>query len=283
MTDDWEFIVSDQPREGSRAGQHWVNGLGMVFCWCPPGKFTMGLAESDSDATQDAEQVEVTLTKGFWIAKYECTQKEYYRIRQRGPLLDTAFIHRNAPLTNLADGSLVVRTLNEAERKAGRLPAGWEYALPTEAQWEYACRAGSQGRYCFGDSESQLPRYANFADKSLYETSGTFYYASTNVDDSIGAHPTVVGNYLPNAWGLHDVHGNVSEWCRDYYNPKLPGGVDPFSAKQSDGHDIRSLRGGAWCSTPQYCQAGFRNPKKHGVHSPNYPFAGVRVVLKQVK
>ena len=106
-------------------------------------------------------------------------------------------------------------------------PKGLVYRLPTEAEWEYACLAGSNENYSFGDDENDLYKYANFADASLKADDGTFYYAA-KADDGVGRLPAPVGSYLPNAWGIHDMHGNVSEYCKDLYVPKLPDGTDPL-------------------------------------------------------
>jgi formylglycine-generating enzyme required for sulfatase activity len=141
------------------------------------------------------------------------------------------------------DATEFVAKLTIQERQAGRLPVGWRYTLPTEAQWEYACRAGTQTPYCFGTDEAQL---------SDYDWWGAVL-GSGNAAGEPYAHE--VGSKKPNAWGLHDLHGNVSEWCRDWYAEKLPGGVDPEEVTQASG---RVIRGGSWYSFAVDCRAASR-------------------------
>jgi hypothetical protein len=129
------------------------------------------------------------------------------------------------------------RRFTESERRAGRLPADWEYALPTEAQWEYACRAGTTTRYSFGDNEGSLGEFAWFFGNSNDTT-----------------HP--VGQKSPNGWDLHDMHGSVWEWCADWYADKLAGGEDPRGpATAAD----RVARGGSWGSLPGRCGSALRS------------------------
>ena len=106
---------------------------------------------------------------------------------------------------------------------AGRLPDGWEYTLPTEAQWEYACRAGTTTATAFGDKLSS--KQANFKGKP---------YNGAEQGPSLG-RDAPVGSYPANAWGLHDMHGNTFEWCRDWYHARLPGGTDPANECADDG------------------------------------------------
>ena len=274
-----EFIQSLEPPVGTRAGQQWANGLGMAFCWCPPGSFTMGLPETDtSPEAADARPVQVTISKGFWIGKYEVT--ELQANGRHGPK------GRNLPcVTNSCEKFL--GAVNQSERKAGRLPDTWRYRLPTEAQWEYAARAGRNGQFSFGDDASDLHRYANFADETLLkEDPARFFYASSRLNDGAGAGPTAVGSYLPNDWGLHDIHGNVAEWCRDTFSrrllPPLGGGSDPL--QKGDKEDLTSaLRGGSWCSLAEYCRCGFRNARRRDSQLPRMSYTGLRLVLEMVE
>ena len=219
---------------GKRAGDEWVNQRGMVFCWCPPGRFVMGSAPDEPGRYADEAQREVAITNGFWIGKYELTLRENLRNRPHR----TTATHKNHPINMLHqdDGrTVLIRTYTSEERKAGRLPPDWQYSLPTDAQWEYAARAGTSGTWYFGDDVNDLPAHANFSDRNHFE-SGDIYAnsASRTLDDGV-AQLAVVGSYAPNPWGLHDVHGNVSEWC-------LGGGA----------------RGGSWISPPANTRAAYR-------------------------
>lgn len=266
----------NEVREGNTAGEHWVNPAGMVFCWIPPGKYMMG-RDAERDDTADAEPVEVEITQGFWMAKYEFTQRHLNIVRGRRPHPDTPFQHDNAPLvyTTFGNAEGIGKRLTDQQRNAGLLPSDWEYALPSEAQWEYACRAGADSRFHCGDSEEELAEYANFADRSLLEEDDTFYWASRSARDDVGKRFGLVGRYEPNAWGLCDMHGNVAEWCRDHYQRSLVGGKDP---EQSNKGEYMVIRGGSWCSAAENCEAGYRNfiSLKNG-----YDFVGLRLVLQK--
>lgn len=270
-----EFIGSTAPPVGTRAGQHWVNGRGMVFCWCPPGSFTMGLPETDtSPEAADARPVQVTLSKGFWIGKYEVT--EFQAGGRHGAK------GRNLPTVTTSFEKFLTE-LNEGQRKAGRLPENWKYHLPTEAQWEYAARAGRSTRFFFGDDVADLPRHANFADETLLkEDPAKFFYGAPKLNDGVGKGPTAVGRYLPNDWGLHDVHGNLAEFCRDKFVrvPPLVGGIDPVQTVVNQKERNCALRGGSWCSLAEYCQCGFRNERRAEIAAPRLSYTGLRVVLE---
>ena len=138
------------------------------------------------------------------------------------------------------DATAFCQNLTEIERKAGKLKADEEYRLATEAEWEYACRAGTTTAYSFGDDEKQLGEYAWFNGNS------------ENVDEKY-AHK--VGLKKPNPWGLRDMHGNVAEWCSDRYGFKLAGGTDPVGPE--NGSD-RVFRGGGWWCAPGICRSADR-------------------------
>jgi sulfatase modifying factor 1 len=248
--------------ELARAGQERDdNELGMVFCWCPPGKFSMGGGpKGRSGRYLDGPPVWVTLSRGFWMGKFEVTQAEWQRVmgktvrqqramdpRQPRPLGDgTKRAHAGEgpdyPIyfTSYAEAKEFCARLTETAREAGRLEWGLVYALPTEAQWEFACRAGTTTATAFGDRLASTQ--ANF--------DGTVPFN----DAPAGPYPhgtMPVGRYPANAWGLHDMHGNVWEWCRDGYTTERSGGTDPFERPSSTSD--RTFRGGSWYDEGHRC------------------------------
>ena len=155
-------------------------------------------------------------------------------------------IYPSATSTMLTEG--FCNKLTEIGRKSGKLPAGWVFKLPTEAQWEYACRAGTRTATAFGDSLSS--KQANFKGKP---------YNGAELGPSLN-QAVKVGSYSPNAWGLYDMHGNIFEWCRDWYHQRLPGGADPDLSSQKgtinrDGTYPRVRRGGAWTDDGWPCRS----------------------------
>ena len=270
--------VTDTLSEGNSPGQGFVNSIGMSFRWCPPGEFTMGSNDTNDAATRDRKPVQVKLTKGFWMGEHEVTQREYYAVmRKTVPIGFTA--HNNAPFWGISETKQITefcKKLSDMDRKAGTLPNSWEYICPTEAEWEYACRAGSSTRFCFGDSPNVLGQYGNFADKALHAANPNYHWAKGQSDDGVAEALAPVGSYLPNAWGLRDMHGNVAELVADHHAPELPGGTDPVFKVEKDAKAV--LRGGAWCSLPAYCESSFRNASSG---RDKYNHIGFRIALKR--
>ncbi len=240
------------PYVGSRDGDERAVA-GVRLCWCPPGTFRMGSPPDEPGRNADEAQVEVTLTRGFWMGKYEVTQGEWKKVVGAFPGRQPAGEGPNFPVVevNYPEAEAFCEKLTEMARKVGEFPGGWEFRLPTEAQWEYACRAGTRTATSFGDKLSS--KQANFQGKP---------YNGAEQGPSL-KRAARVGNYPANAWGLHDMHGNVYEWCRDWYHRKLPGGIDPdLSLRKGtmnrDGTFSRVRRGGAWCDDGRPCRSAFR-------------------------
>ena len=203
----------------------------------------MGSPPGEPERRLDEGQVEVTLTKGFWMAKYELTQGQWKQLVRQlpGELTPLGGQGDDLPVYNVnyAQAEEFCRKFTEAAHRSAALPNNWEFRLPTEAQWEYACRAGTTTATMFGD---------NFNSKQG-NVRGTPYNGAE-------PGPTLnraikVGSYPPNAWGLHDMQGNVVEWCRDWYHAKLPGGADPDlrelpGDRNRDGTLSRVRRGSGW-------------------------------------
>jgi formylglycine-generating enzyme required for sulfatase activity len=262
------MITIDSELQLYRVAQVGLNEpAGLV--WIPAGTFTMGspLTELDRDDNEGPQMV-VTLTRGFWMGKRPVTQAEYEDVMGYNPSFFIGI--RNWPSPGIDYGNEPDRpveqvewddavafcaALTERERAAGRIPAGTAYRLPTEAEWEYACRAGSDTRFWFGDDAG----YEQLADFGWY-----------NSNSNMRTQP--VGQKQPNAWGLYDLHGNVWEWCQDWYGP-YPGGnvVDPQGPSTGS---YRVLRGGTFANIGAYCRSANRDTPRGAP----YDF-GFRIVL----
>ncbi len=219
-----------------------TNSIGMKFKLIPAGTLTMGDASGDDDETPH----EVTLTKPFKMGVHEVTQDQYEQVMGVNP---SEFKGANNPVEMVSWEEAVefCRRLSElpAEKAAGNV-----YRLPTEAEWEYACRAGTTTKYSFGDDESDFGEYGWYRENSGRTT-----------------HP--VGSKLPNAWGLYDMHGNVWEWCQDRYGDYPSGSVtDPSGATSSSlrllartatSSSLRVVRGGSWLNTADDCRSANRS------------------------
>jgi hypothetical protein len=198
------------------SGTDWCdNGFGIAFVGIGSGKFVMGHKRT------------VSLTNDFYLGKYPVTQKQFLEVTWVNPSYFQGNLDCPVEMVNWfhAFGFCVLLTL--IERRAGRLPKDWAYRLPTEAEWEYFCRAGSQGDYCFGNNVDQLKDHGWYSDNSEGKT-----------------HP--VGEKEGNAWGLFDMHGNVNEWCHDWWEAHSTDDVSNPEGPRT-GSD-RVLRGGCWAS-----------------------------------
>jgi len=214
----------EEPYSGSglpREVIHEKSGMHLVFI--PAGRFMMGSNEDNRERPQH----EVEIKNPFYMGKFPVTTEEYRRFRQD---------HSNQEMPDSKGSPVVYISWEDAKAFCG-----WAgLRLPTEAEWEVACRAGSKGRYCFGDDVKKLGDYAWYSQNSNSKT-----------------HP--VGQKKPNAWGLYDMHGNVWEWCEDVWHEGYKGAPTDGSAWTSGGdQDLRVLRGGSWYDDEDYCRSSFR-------------------------
>jgi len=226
--------------------------------WIPAGTFTQGSPASEMGHSSEETQRQVTISRGFYMGKYEVTQEQYQAVMGVNPSL---FIGSNHPVeivtwfdaVEFCNRLSVIEGLTPAYTITGRTPAtgypiyaatvtvNWNangYRLPTEAEWEYACRAGTT---------------------TAYNTGASITTSQANISNTL-ERTTVVGSYAPNAWGLYDMHGNVLEWCWDWYGTYASGAqTDPRGA---DSGAIRVLRGGSWDNSAWYSRSATR------IHSP---------------
>lgn len=215
----------------------------------PPGSFNMGDASGRPD-----ERPHVVAVGSFYIDQYPVTQELYEKVlgvnpskrkEPRNPVERTQwtdavrFCNRCSELDGLT-------SCYDLTRWECRFEANG-YRLPTEAEWEYACRAGNEGKYCFGDAEGQLPQYAWFKPHSQ-------------------GKPQPVGQKLPNRWGLYDMHGNVWQWCNDWYGENYFAESPQQDPRGPVAGKMRVLRGGAWDCTAEKCRSAYRH-KEFPVYS----------------
>jgi len=197
----------------------------------------------------------VTITRDFWIGKYEVTQGEFAAVLGRNPSHFAGDSNQPVEKVTFLDVNTYCLALTRREREAGRLPAGYEYRLPSEAEWEYACRAGTTNLFNFGDDSGIADQFAWTAENSDATT-----------------HP--VGLKRANPWGLHDMHGNVWEWCLDWFEPYPAAALtDPTGATTSK---FKVFKGGGWNQDIEYARSSsrFMMSPSNGIH-----FVGFRVVL----
>ena len=229
----------------SKLVQTITNSIGMELIGIPAGKFTMGSPKGEKDREYNEAQVSVTLTKPFMLGKTEVTQGQWKSVMGTEPWdgQKTTIKGENVAATHVDDDAAAdfCKTLTNLERAAGTLQANEKYRLPTEAEWEYACRAGTTTAFSFGDDESKLGEYAWF---------------NGNTYDAGEQYPHEVGKKKPNPCGLHDMHGSVWEWCSDLYDTKLSGGVDPKGPAPR--MSSRVSRGGCWGLNPPGCRSAIR-------------------------
>ena len=251
--------TGSSPTESNRSGTapsgpvEVATASGIAMVYLPPGEFVMG---SNHGGEDEAPAHRVRLS-GFLMDKFEVTQEMFAQAQLPNPSHWNENPKRPVERVRWRDAKRYCNErslLEKLEPCYNERTPDWDcdysaggYRLPTEAEWEYACRAGVEGAYDFGSAD-KLRQFAWFAE---------------NADEK--THP--VGQKKPNRWGLHDLYGNVSEWCEDVYSPGYYQGspsVDP-TGPPSPGKDVkRSMRGGSWKSSADMCRATFRQGQKTG-------------------
>jgi formylglycine-generating enzyme required for sulfatase activity len=271
------------PAPGPEAkGKALTNSIGMKLALIPAGKFLMGSPEGEKERDPWEWQHEVTITKPFYMGVYEVTQGEYERLMDK-PNMGGKYNPWNPgarfragpdyPMENVK-WYQVVEFCKRLSDLAEEKQAGRRYRLPTEAEWEYACRAGTATAFHFGDALSAAR--ANFNGNFPYGVAAKGPYLR---------RPAKVGSYKPNAWGLYDMHGNVQEWCGDWYDPdyyRNSPKEDPTGPAKgvlpTDYKDFyRVVRGGCWLDEARACRSAYRfRAMPHDA----YQLIGFRVVCE---
>jgi formylglycine-generating enzyme required for sulfatase activity len=237
-----------RPKTGERFA---VKTTGTPMAWIPPDEFLMG-TRNPKDREYEGRH-RVRLTRGYWMAQIEVTQGEYSKVTGTNPSRVTGSPYLPVDWVAWDQAAEYCRKLTNLEHKSRMLPRGYAYRLPTEAEWEYACRAGS-------DEDFSVP------EKLVWSRGPS------------GCRPHEVAESQPNEWGMYDMNGNAMEWCfdawYDYPKGQIEVTVDPFKIGQPD-KDTFVVRGGAWWSDPRMCTSHWR-AKNH--INPN-GFRGFRIVL----
>ena len=278
---------------GPSAGSGQGDGVKLDLVWIPAGEFMMGSTWGEKCRRGNENRHRVKLTKGFWMGKYEVTQEQWQRVMGNNPSYFTN-AGPKAPVECVRwyDIHEFIRKLNEmsAGTKDG---AGGKFQVPTEAQWEWACLAGTDTPLYTGDltvkganNSPELDAIAWYAGNSGVEYEGglsSAIWPDKQYDHRVaGTHP--VGQKKPNAWGLYDMLGNVSEWCRDEFGPYPSSSVtDPGPDKpraRTDGGGDMMYRGGAWDDCVRHCRPPARD-RLWWIHVFRNPATGFRVVQEE--
>jgi formylglycine-generating enzyme required for sulfatase activity len=249
---------------------HTVASISMDMIFCPPGTFTMGSPTSETGRGGDETQHQVTLSHGFYLGKYEVTQAQYETVMTGNseglnPKPSQWPNNNDRPVEKVSwnDAQIFLTRLNDMEETAGRLPAGWKYVLPTEAQWEYACRAGTTTAFSWGNDINSSRANYNWDGGS---TSGNDFKQTRDV-----------GQYAANPWGFFDMHGNVWEWVHNW-KANYPGGAQTNPEGPASG-SLRVRRGGSWNSDG----TGLRSAVRYG-NAPGhrYNLIGFRLAFQAI-
>jgi sulfatase modifying factor 1 len=226
---------------------------GMEFVFIRPGSFRMGSAAGEAGRQADETPHDVELTRGFYLGKYEVTQAQWVAAMARNPSHFAACGPR-CPVETVS-----YEEVQRFIRRLGELAAGSRFRLPSEAEWEYACRAGTTTPFATGGNLTTAQ--ANYDGRYPFDGAAKGPYRG---------QPVPVGSYPPNPWGLHDMHGNVWEWCEDYYGDYPSAAVkDPavprrlarrvWDARGPSWGLKRVIRGGSWYFDAASCRCALRH------------------------
>lgn len=208
----------------------------------------MGSPSDEPGRAAHEERVRTTIRCGFWLGQFEVTQRQWWLLMQTAPWTNKSAVRTGddypATWVNWNDAMSFCERLTERERRAGRLPPDWIYRLPTEAEWECACRAGTQSTYFFGDDPAQLGEFGWYGA----------VFGNGSADGELYAH--AVGGKRASPWNLYDMYGNVREWCEDSFQVRLSGENHVMTRTEVD---RRVVRGGSWNNCAfGYCRSADR-------------------------
>ena len=256
------FVDTTAPVAGNRFYRALLQSPPTNMVFIPPNTFELGSPTNEVGRSSDeGPRTTVTITHGFWMGKYEVTQQEYLAVVGANPSGFPGDLNRPVESVSWLDATNYCARLTELELAAGRIPSGSHYRLPTEAEWEYAARAGTSTRFSYGD------------DPAVTSLSNCAWYA---VNSGNTTHP--VGQKAPNPWGLCDMEGNVLEWCLDWYGPYSGAFETDPQGPASNAIGVRVIRGGAWDGFETDCRSARRGTE--GVSPFIHDFIlGFRVVL----
>jgi formylglycine-generating enzyme required for sulfatase activity len=229
-----------KPGDEKDPPKNFTNSIGMKFVWIPPGNFMMGSPKEEKERADNETQHKVTLTKGFFMGVYTVTQEEWQAVMGKNPSFFKG--EKNLPVDTVSwdDCQAFIKKLREKDKDKKA------YRLPTEAEWEYCCRAGTKTPFSFGETIST--DQANYIGDFTYGEGKKGVYRKKT---------TPVGSFPANTWGLHDMHGNLWQWCQDWYGDyPQKDVVDPQGA---DNGKSRVLRGGSWFFHPRHCRSAYRS------------------------
>ena len=251
-----------KPARRTVAGRPEANSVGMKLVPIPAGSFTMGSPLTEKGRGTDEAQQRVTIPHPFLISRTVVTKAQWKGVMKTEPWKGQRCVVEGddapAVYVDWHDAVAFCRKLTVQERAGGWLEKGEHYRLPTEAEWEYACRAGTKTAWSFGADPRKLDDHA-------------WHYGNTSDRKEAYAHR--VGRKKPNPWGLCDMHGNVYEWCSDWYKSALAGGENPQGPSTGT---MKVLRGGGWGYDPARCRSADRN--KNDASFTDFS-GGFRVVL----